>query len=246
MSGPSSARVPERPPARLVRVGSCVALAGFTLTLGVLSVGIEPRVPGPSEPHPRPTRSQLACTSLPSWRSRPWGRTSSATARQRDGLGLPRDRCRRLHPGRRGPVRGVLVAASAGLPSKREVILSLGEAMSTTMFVLLGLALLLFPDGRLPSRRWRKVLWILGAAALFGMAGLGLRGPSPTPKIRGILQPAGCRLGPGAVRRARRARMAVGDDRRPLVRHRDGSPHASACSSSGSPSPRRSSPPRSS
>ena len=65
------------------------------------------------------------------------------------------------------------------LPSG-EVVLSLGEAVSTTMFVLLGLALLLFPDGRLPSRRWRKLLWILGAAALFGMAGLGLR-PGPFP-----------------------------------------------------------------
>ena len=53
--------------------------------------------------------------------------------------------------------------------------MSLGEALSTLMFALLGLALLLFPDGRPPSRRWRKLLWILGAAALFGVVGLGLR-----------------------------------------------------------------------
>jgi hypothetical protein len=34
-------------------------------------------------------------------------------------------------------------------------------------FGLLGIALLLFPDGRLPSRRWRPALWL-------GLAGIGL------------------------------------------------------------------------
>jgi hypothetical protein len=42
------------------------------------------------------------------------------------------------------------------------------EAGSFLIAVLCGLAILLFPDGRLPSRRWRWVLWAyLAASAIF-------------------------------------------------------------------------------
>jgi hypothetical protein len=67
-----------------------------------------------------------------------------------------------------------LLVRPGSLPGGR-VAVSLGEGLSAAMFALLGLALLLFPDGKVPSRRWRKVLWMLGAAALFGLAGSGLR-----------------------------------------------------------------------
>jgi hypothetical protein len=70
-----------------------------------------------------------------------------------------------------------LLIRPGSLPGGR-VAFPLGEAVSPLMFALLGLALLLFPDGRLPSHRWRKLLWILSAAALFGVLGLGLR-PGP-------------------------------------------------------------------
>src|SRR5918997_5121509 len=33
---------------------------------------------------------------------------------------------------------------------------------------------LLFPDGRLPSRRWRPLAWLSGAAIVLGGAGSGL------------------------------------------------------------------------
>ena len=158
----------------------CVALAGFSLTLGVLSVGIEPHVPGPETPSAADavgagvyfvaTLAFATVGAFVIWR-RPGNEIGWVF------LAI-------------GAVISVRVAAaqyaeyslllrSDSLPGG-EVALALGEAVSTTMFVLLGLALLLFPDGRLPSRSWRKVLWILGAAALFGMVGLGLR-PGPFP-----------------------------------------------------------------
>ena len=159
----------------------CVALAGFTLTLGVLSVGIEPRVPGPSE---TPSAADAVAAGVYFVAIVAFATVGAFVVWRRPGndigwvfLAI-------------GAVVAVRVAAAqyaeyslllrpGSLPNG-EVVLSLGEAVSTTMFVLLGLALLLFPDGRLPSRRWRKVLWIMGAAALFGMAGLGLR-PGPFP-----------------------------------------------------------------
>jgi hypothetical protein len=54
------------------------------------------------------------------------------------------------------------------------IAVALGEAASTTMFALVGLAILLFPDGRLPSRRWRRLPWVLGIAAVSGAVGNGL------------------------------------------------------------------------
>jgi hypothetical protein len=42
-------------------------------------------------------------------------------------------------------------------------------------FGLLGIAVLLFPDGRLPSRRWRPALWMALAGIVFNVAGYGLR-----------------------------------------------------------------------
>ena len=49
-------------------------------------------------------------------------------------------------------------------------------------FGLLGVALLLFPDGRLPSRRWRPALWLALAGIGLNMLGYALRpGPLDEP-----------------------------------------------------------------
>jgi hypothetical protein len=49
-------------------------------------------------------------------------------------------------------------------------------------FGLLGVALLLFPDGRLPSRRWRPALWLAVAGIALNMLGYALRpGPLDDP-----------------------------------------------------------------
>jgi hypothetical protein len=54
------------------------------------------------------------------------------------------------------------------LPAGRVAVFA--EAGSFLVAVLCGLAILLFPDGRLPSRRWRWVLWAYLAASATFMA----------------------------------------------------------------------------
>jgi hypothetical protein len=56
------------------------------------------------------------------------------------------------------------------------------------LFLLL-FVILLFPDGRLPSRRWRPVAWVLATAAVAG-AGVALR-PGELPELAPIRNPFG-------------------------------------------------------
>ena len=66
------------------------------------------------------------------------------------------------------------VATAAGLPGA-----ALSRWTGTVLWVpVVGLAtgplLVLFPDGHLPSRRWRVVLWLSGAFAVLAVVGNGL------------------------------------------------------------------------
>jgi hypothetical protein len=54
------------------------------------------------------------------------------------------------------------------LPGGRAVVFA--EACAFLVAVMCGLAVLLFPDGKLPSRRWRWVLWVYLAASAAFMA----------------------------------------------------------------------------
>jgi hypothetical protein len=49
---------------------------------------------------------------------------------------------------------------------------------------------MLFPDGRLPSRRWRPLAWLSGAAILLVSVGLTLE-PGPLPHRGGVRNPLG-------------------------------------------------------
>jgi hypothetical protein len=153
----------------------CVALAGFALALSVLSVGVEPRV----------SRSGGAASVEDALSGGVYFVAIVAFATVGAML------IARRTDNRIGWVflaLGVVVAMRItgatyaeyallirpdSLPEGR-VAVALGEAVSATMFALVGLAVLLFPDGRLPSRRWRRLPWVLGIAAVSGAVGSGL------------------------------------------------------------------------
>jgi hypothetical protein len=83
-----------------------------------------------------------------------------------------------------------LVARPGSVPFPAEVG-SLGESLWAPALGLLGTYLiLLFPDGRLPSRRWRPVAWLSGAVIVVASAGVALV-PEPLPELGGIQNPFG-------------------------------------------------------
>jgi hypothetical protein len=72
-----------------------------------------------------------------------------------------------------------------------EAIGSLGEWIWVPAVGLLGTYLiLLFPDGRLPSRRWRPLAWLSGAVITLASAGFALS-PGPMDGLPGIRNPFG-------------------------------------------------------
>jgi hypothetical protein len=153
----------------------CVAVAGFTLTLSILSVGVEPR----SGLGGTPSAGDVVTAAVYFVAVAAFATVGAFVIWRRPGNGigwvfLAIGVAVSVRVGAAQYAEYSLLVRPESLPGGR-VAVSLGEALSTLMFALLGLALLLFPDGRLPSRRWRKLLWILGAAALFGVVGLGLR-----------------------------------------------------------------------
>ncbi len=68
---------------------------------------------------------------------------------------------------------------------------SQGEWMGPATVGLLGTFLvLLFPDGRLPSARWRPLAWLSGAALVLGSVASALA-PGPMPDLGGVRNPFG-------------------------------------------------------
>jgi hypothetical protein len=70
-------------------------------------------------------------------------------------------------------------------------VYALGEWLWVPTVGLLAIYLvLLFPDGRLPSGRWRPLAWLSGAAIVLGGAGNGLA-PGPIADFGGVRNPYG-------------------------------------------------------
>jgi len=83
-----------------------------------------------------------------------------------------------------------MVVSPGSLPFP-AAIGSVGEWLWTPAIGLLGIYLiLLFPDGRLPSRRWRLLAWLSGVAILLVSAG-GALTPGPIEGLPGIRNPLG-------------------------------------------------------
>src|SRR5919205_624554 len=71
------------------------------------------------------------------------------------------------------------------------VIDALTQAIWVPPLGLLGIYLiLLFPDGRLPSRRWRPLAWFSGVVMVLVSLAIALA-PGPLPDLRGVRNPFG-------------------------------------------------------
>ena len=84
---------------------------------------------------------------------------------------------------------GLRVASPGSIPFP-AAIGSLGEWMWAPAVGLGIYLILLFPDGRLPSRRWRPLAWLSGAAIFLVSAGFALS-PRPMEGLLGIRNPFG-------------------------------------------------------
>src|SRR5215204_5382343 len=88
------------------------------------------------------------------------------------------------------------VMASPGSVPFPEVLAGVNHWLWVPTVGLLGTyVFLLFPDGRLPSRRWRPLAWLSGVVIVSGSLGLMLS-PGPLDMPRGIRNPFGLEAAP--------------------------------------------------
>ena len=74
--------------------------------------------------------------------------------------------------------------ASGALPAATLVGL-FAEWLFVPLFITLIGTFLLFPDGRLPSPRWRPAAWVVAVVAVLGMTGFAIvpaAGAHPGPR----------------------------------------------------------------
>jgi hypothetical protein len=86
---------------------------------------------------------------------------------------------------------GIYGLGRPGVVAFPVAVYALGQWLWVPAVGLLAIYLiLLFPDGRLPSRRWRPLAWLSGVAILLGSASSGLS-PGPIAELGGVRNPYG-------------------------------------------------------
>src|ERR671911_1224767 len=80
--------------------------------------------------------------------------------------------------------------ASPGSVPYPAAIGSLSEFLPPTAILLGTFLILLFPDGRLPSSRWRHVAWLCGAVIAANLV-VGILVPGPLSEVRNVRNPFG-------------------------------------------------------
>jgi hypothetical protein len=84
---------------------------------------------------------------------------------------------------------GLRMAGPGSVPYPAAVG-SLAEFLPPTAILLGTFLILLFPDGRLPSSRWRPVAWLCGTVIATNIVA-GLLVPGPLPEVRNVRNPFG-------------------------------------------------------
>jgi hypothetical protein len=84
---------------------------------------------------------------------------------------------------------GLRMAGSDTIPYPAAVG-SLSEFLPPTAILLGTFLILLFPDGRLPSSRWRPVAWLCGAVIAANIV-VGIFVPGPLAEVRNVRNPFG-------------------------------------------------------
>jgi hypothetical protein len=86
-------------------------------------------------------------------------------------------------------VSDVYGVAQPGSVSFPVVVAGINNWLWVSAVGLLG-TYLLFPDGRLPSRRWRHLAWLSGAVLVLASVGVMLS-PGPLQGLGGCATPSG-------------------------------------------------------
>ena len=84
---------------------------------------------------------------------------------------------------------GLRLASPGSVPYPAAVG-SLSEFLPPTALLLGTFLILLFPDGRLPSSRWRPVAWLCGAVIATNLV-VGILVPGALPEVRNVRNPFG-------------------------------------------------------
>ena len=84
---------------------------------------------------------------------------------------------------------GLRIASPGSVPYP-AALGSLSEFLPPTAILLGTFLILLFPDGRLPSSRWRPVDWLWGAVITTNVVA-GIFVPGPLPEVRDVRNPFG-------------------------------------------------------